>query len=103
SIVYNLNTQDYYNKKYENAMENKSLDVVLEENPYIELNLLRAILFKKKYNMDFSDKLSRILSDFVDNNNNYLKLMEEVQIKHYRTFKIESLDLDKEINSIIYY
>ncbi|HBF2979799.1 TPA: hypothetical protein KN544_003501, partial [Clostridioides difficile] len=85
SIVYNLNTQDYYNKKYENAMENKSLDVVLEENPYIELNLLRAILFKKKYNMDFSDKLSRILSDFVDNNNNYLKLMEEVQIKHYRT------------------
>ncbi|MDL0345535.1 hypothetical protein QQO70_01220, partial [Clostridioides difficile] len=90
SIVYNLNTQDYYNKKYENAMENKSLDVVLEENPYIELNLLRAILFKKKYNMDFSDKLSRILSDFVDNNNNYLKLMEEVQIKHYRTFKIES-------------
>ncbi|MDL0249573.1 hypothetical protein QQO51_02335, partial [Clostridioides difficile] len=97
SIVYNLNTQDYYNKKYENAMENKSLDVVLEENPYIELNLLRAILFKKKYNMDFSDKLSRILSDFVDNNNNYLKLMEEVQIKHYRTFKIESLDLDKEI------
>ncbi|CEO15716.1 Uncharacterised protein [[Clostridium] sordellii] len=102
SIVYNLSTKDYYNKKYESAMKNKKLDIVLEENPYIELNLLRAILFKKKYNMNFSDKLRFILAEFVHNNNNYLKLMKDIQLKHYNSLKINCSDLDKEIKSIIY-
>jgi hypothetical protein len=48
SVVYNLTTKELYNKKYKEAMKNKELDVILEENPYKELNIMRALVFKKK-------------------------------------------------------
>ncbi len=102
SLVYNLSTKDYYNKRYEDAVKNRVLDIVLEENPYVELNLLRAIIFKKKYDMNFSDTLKTKLKEFVYNNNNYLEIMKDIQIKHYSTFKIRPLDLEDEIKSIVY-
>lgn len=102
SIVYNLNTENYYDEKYELAMNTKELDIVLEENPYIELNLLRAILFKRKYSMKFSARLKNILNKFVHSNNNYLDIMEELQKSHYNSIKINKNELKNEINSIIY-
>lgn len=101
SIIYNLNTNNYYSEVYENAMNNKILDVVLEENPYVELNLLRAILFKRKYNMSFSNRLNDMFKKFVKENKNYLEILMDIQIKHYNTLKISSQSLFEEIELIL--
>ena len=53
SVVYNITKEKIYSNRYEEAMKCKILDVVLVDNPYVELNMLRAILFKRKYNMNF--------------------------------------------------
>lgn len=100
SIVYNLSTKNYYSEEYERAMKNKKLDIILEENPYLELNLIRAIVYKKKYTMYFSDKLRSILLEFIIRNPNYLDLMEVIQLKHYKDIKISRTDLNKEINEL---
>ncbi|EHK2280454.1 hypothetical protein DDA98_10780 [Clostridium perfringens] len=101
SLVYNLNTQELYDDKYMDAMKKKELDVVLEENPFKELNLIRALIFKRKYNMALSKQLKSIFKDYVRSNDNYINSLYEIQFKHYNEYKIDKNTIEKEINSII--
>lgn len=101
SIVYNLTTKEVYNDKYREAMELKELDIVLEENPYKDLNILRALVFKRKYNMKFSDKLTLILEEYIQKNYDYINKLYEVQFKHYNEYKLDKYTIENEINSII--
>lgn len=84
-IVYSMNDKDYIdgcNQKYFEMRKKNILDTVLEENPCVELNLLRALVLCKKYNMELSDNLKKIFNmyncsgDFID----YLMYL---QLKHY--------------------
>ena len=101
SLVYNLNTQELYDDKYMDAMKKKELDVVLEENPFKELNLIRALIFKRKYNMSLSKQLKSIFKDYVRSNDNYINSLYEIQFKHYNEYKLDKNTIEKEINSII--
>ncbi|URZ08957.1 hypothetical protein [Clostridium felsineum] len=102
SIVYNLTKQELYDKEYENAMKNKVLDVVLDENPYMELNMLRAILFKQKYDMKFSKKLTSLFKNALYKDEDYLEKLYNSQFGHYYTCKIDKYNLQKQINNIIF-
>lgn len=100
SVVYNITKQQVYYNRYEEAMKHKVLDVVLTDNPYIELNMLRAILFKKKYNMEFSTRLINLLDNFMNENYDYLDRIYEAQFNHYHTCKIRKEELEKELYNI---
>ena len=45
SIVYNLRTGDLYDEGYFKAKKDRFLDIVLEENPFPEINILRSFVF----------------------------------------------------------
>lgn len=64
SIVYDMKNKKWYDEEYIKAMETKVLDVVLEKNPFVELNIVRSFVIKKKYKMDFSDKLKALIKDY---------------------------------------
>ena len=42
-------------------MKNREIDIVLEKNPQLLLNTVRAFVLKKRYNMCFSERLVRII------------------------------------------
>ncbi len=100
SVVYNLTRKKLYDYEYEKAMKSRVLDVLLEENPYKELNMIRAILFKRKYNMSLSNKLIMLFHSFIHQNNDYLEKLYQEQLKHYKFYIIDKKSLEKELNEI---
>lgn len=105
SVVYNLTEREMFNEKYENAMRNKEIDIVLEENPYKELNMVRAIAFKNKYDMEFSDRLKKVIKSFVDENDDCIDYcidrLYEVQYNHYLEYKVRKEAIENELNDIM--
>lgn len=105
SLVYNLTDEEMFSDKYESAMNSKEIDVVLEDNPYKELNIVRAIELKNKYNMKFSKKLKNIIKSFIDENDdciNYcVNKLYEVQYNHYLQYKVKRRTIEKELNKIM--
>ncbi|WP_373483854.1 hypothetical protein [Acetobacterium sp.] len=101
SIVFNLNKCTLDGKNFYNALENKELDIILEDNPFLELNLLRALVFKDKYDMSLSKKLVESFRKFSRNNDNYLEALYNIQFSHYKTEKIDKNQLKKELEYII--
>lgn len=71
------------------------MDVVLEDNPHLELNILRAIILKERYQMVFSDKLISIIKKH-DTADLYKKLLM-IQEKRYK----ESIVSAEVINNIL--
>lgn len=82
SIVYDMRNDRWYDTEYRKAMETKILDVVLEDNPFIELNIVRSFVLKKRYEMDFSDKLKCVIKKYVYS---YAKREIDVAQKLYET------------------
>ena len=76
---------------YEKTKENNVLDIVLEENPYIDLNILRGMILQSTYDMKYSSKIKNIVRDRYQQENNYEKLLYDIEIKRY---KREILSLD---------
>lgn len=101
SVVYNLTDQKMFNEKYEYAMKNKEIDIVLEENPYKELNMIRAIELKNRYNMKLSKKLKLLIKDFIESNNDCINKLYEVQYNHYLEYKVKKQTIENEFNDIM--
>lgn len=101
SIVFNLNKCTLDGENFYNALENKELDIILEDNPFLELNLLRALVFKEKYSMSLSNKLIESFRKFSRNNDNYLDVLYNIQFSHYKTEKIDKNQIKEELEYII--
>lgn len=97
SLVYCMNTDQYIdncNKKYFMIMEKGIIDIVFEENPQIELNLLRALVLRNKYNMKFSEKLQTALSHYIKaSKGTALSTFLNLQLVHYKRILLEENDL----------
>lgn len=102
SIVYNLTKEKLYGDEYFKAMNNRELDIVLDETPFIELNLLRALVFKQKYNMKFSDNLNHKFYDFFESQKKVaINNLYQVQMKHYKREIFTKDELREELKLII--
>lgn len=102
SIIYDVSNKKLYDELYVKSKRTKILDVILEENPYIELNILRAIIIKHKYNMNYSEKLRRIMMKEY-NKNQELLIGRLLQIQHnrYNEILISEYELKKEFCNLI--
>lgn len=100
-IVFNYNKDVLYYNELNKSLKYKVLDVVLQENPQKELNLLRAMIFKKKYNLRYSIKL-------IDEFKSMLLLGEQklvadlynIQLSHYKEERLSECDIKFELSSI---
>lgn len=99
SIVYNLRTGDLYDEGYFKAKKDKLLDIVLEENPFPELNILRSFVFNKRDKMSYSDGLLSYISDWCRKNNGHeVELLLNAQNKHYGREYISKYEIEKELS-----
>lgn len=88
-IVYNFNKSKIYDELFQTSIKSCKLDVHLEANPQVELNLLRALVFKDKYKdnykLKFSNRLKDIFKKYLEDES--LELVENLyslQCTHYK-------------------
>ncbi|PCD06329.1 hypothetical protein CMV16_19360 [Peribacillus simplex] len=101
-IVYNFNTGCLHAELLKETLKRSELDISLEENPHVELNLLRALVFKRKYNLDLSNKLKTVFKFYKERSNkdNLINNLFEVQLSHYKAEKLSRDELEKELHYI---
>jgi hypothetical protein len=77
------------------------IDITLEENPQIELNLLRALIFKYKYDLGFSKKLKDVFRTLVTlQEDRLIEDLYDIQFSHYKNHSFSKEDLRKELQCI---
>lgn len=64
AIFYDWENDLWLDEFYNQAKDTNILDIVLEDNPHTDLNILRAIILKEKYHMTFSEKLVNIINKY---------------------------------------
>lgn len=80
AIVYDLTNEKWNDQAYQNALKKGEVGIVLKDNPFEELNILRAMILREKYDMKYSSELARILLNYFKNENFYedmLKMQNE--------------------------
>lgn len=63
SIIYDVKSNSWIDSLYKSSMDSKVLDIVLAENPYISLNVVRAMILKNKYKMVYSEQLKKVIKE----------------------------------------
>lgn len=89
SIAYNTSTQGIYEYKFLEALRTNTLDIVFRENPFKDLCVLRAIVYKIMYSMELSINLSSFISSWHHNTENPFDVLLEVQLAHYGSIILE--------------
>jgi hypothetical protein len=102
SIVFNLSRDIWYKDEYEKALETKTLDIILKENPQISLNVIRAFILRKRYNLNLSMKLKDFIMDYMINTHEYLDVLMKIQISHYGYLALDEGALKHEIDKTIF-
>lgn len=101
-IVYNYNNFKVYDDLFKNSIKNRKLDVNLEINPQVELNLLRALVFKEKYEEDyqlsFSNKLKKIFKKHLSNE--LVDSLYHLQDTHYKKIYLSKEKIKHELQRI---
>ncbi len=99
-IVYNFNQDILYDDDLKWSMENKQINIVLNDNPQKELNLLRALVFKRKYNLDFSMELKEEYKKLISRHQDFHDKLYNLQFSHYKSEFFTRTDVIKELQHI---
>lgn len=87
ALLYLLNKKEYLydcDKNYIKIKKSKLLDIKSNKTPYEELNLLRALVFKKKYSLVLSNELKKQFKKYIKQDINAItKNFMDLQEEHY--------------------
>lgn len=64
-------------------MESGVLDIVLKENPFIELNILRSMMLRRKYHMRYSSELTCVIQNGLSTEPEFVRVLMEIQARRY--------------------
>ena len=99
-IAYNYNKKILYDNILKDTDDRKEINIVLKNNPQKELNLLRGLIFKEKYNYNLSYELKSEYRDFKRMNKNLSKILYDLQYDHYKEEKLTLEQIEKELRMI---
>jgi hypothetical protein len=99
-IAYNFNNDTLYDDELKKSIENKVINIVLKENPQKELNLLRALVFKKKYKLEFSKDLIEEYRQSIKNNCNFHEELHKLQFSHYHCEHLTKKEVFEELEYV---
>ena len=97
AAVYDFGEKKFYIEEFEKIKKTKTLDILIEKNPFIELNLLRGLILKKKYNLQFSKKMEKIFRKFISDNENYIQIFHSLFLLRYSDEKEEWKFIEEEL------
>jgi hypothetical protein len=100
-IVYNFNKAKLYDEVFRSSLQNSKIDITLEKNPQVELNLLRALVFKEKYNLQLSNKLKDVFKAYLkEEAERLIENLYELQVSHYKEGLLSKEKIKKELQYI---
>lgn len=83
AIIYDLKNDRWNETIYDQAMESGVLDIVLKENPFIELNILRSMMLRRKYHMRYSGELTCVIQNGLSTKPEFVRVLMEIQARRY--------------------
>ncbi len=83
AIAINLTKNILYGNIFFQALSSRTLDIVLENNPFPDLCILRAFVLKEKYNMSFSQRMKNYILDHCTDVSKTLSNLTSIQQSHY--------------------
>ena len=101
AIIYELKRNIWYDEKYQQAMQSKIIDVVLEKNPQILLNIVRALVLRKQYKMSFSEKLINIIKEEEQHYSNFLDVLMYIQQERYNKKILQRKEIEEELKGFV--
>ena len=104
-IVFNFNKSIVYDESFDDSIKHSKIDIILEDNPQVELNLLRALVFKEKYkeelNLSFSNRLKNIFRKYLEDREfDFIDYLYEIQSSHYKNEYFSKEDIKSELQHI---
>lgn len=100
AIIYDMKHDRWYDREYRQAKDTGVLDVVLEDNPYVELNVLRAMILQKKYDMTYSRRLRDIIRKCLENDVNLKQTLMDIQYNRYQKKILTEQDIEEILRSL---
>lgn len=101
AIIYDLNEDKWYDSIYQEAIKTGVLDVVLKENPHVELNILRALVLRRKYQMRYSDKLRELILEYIKADDFFVDSLIDIQYNRYQKEVLSRTDIEAELRQIM--
>lgn len=99
-LVYNLTTQDLMKEFYDNGMKTRCIDIVFSDNPFPELNIMRAYNLKDKYTMEFSSKLQNYIQEWFQDQPSYINGLEKLKKIEQKRYGENKIYWEKEIDEL---
>lgn len=100
SIIYDLSTDTWYDEIYQQAIKSKVVDIVLKDNPHVELNILRALVLRRRYQMIYSDELRNLILKYINEDEDFVDLMMNIQYNRYHKEVLSKEDIKQELAMI---
>lgn len=102
SIVYDIQNNKLYKDAFDNCIETKTLDIILETNPEIDLNILRAIVYAKQYNLAYSNRLKSLIhKEYELKSFLFIERLIEIQYIRYGYEILSKEQLEHELENIL--
>lgn len=102
SIFYNIQKQEWADELYYNALEKKILNIVLRESPYKDFEILKAIKMKRKYDLNYSTELGKLILRRTKNCRDYPKLLYDIQEEKHYIDILSKEEIQAELKEISY-
>lgn len=96
-IAYDWNKEIWKEEKYDEAMRSEEIDIVLGQNPQIKLNIIRAMVLRRRYNFSFSERLKTVIRRQVESSNNLKQELYQIQIERYKKDILSMKEIEKEL------
>lgn len=96
ALTYDLSNDRWNDSIYKDAIKKRELEIVLRENPYEGLNILRAMILRRRYSMRYSAELANTIIEYLKKGGTVQKLFETQQ-ERYGYFVLSKDDILQEI------
>lgn len=100
SIIYDLNADKWYDAIYQEAICSKVLDIVLKENPHVELNILRSLVLRRRYEMAYSDELQSLILQYMNTDVDFVNTLLDIQYNRYHKEVLSREEIEQELTMI---
>lgn len=99
-IAYNWNLEEWKEERYNESMKTKVIDIVLEQNPQVKLNIMRALVLRKRYDFDFSERMKITIIEQKKEFSNLQQELFQIQNKRYKKEILSFQEIGEELNRV---
>lgn len=99
AVAVTLADRELYEYRFFETIKEKTIDIVLEKNPFPALCVLRSLVLRRKYGFLFSESLRTYIRQFWNMSKDPLAVLDETQISHYGERVMSKQQIKEEIEN----